>query len=450
MRRANMLNVLVLYDSRWVSIATVREHLQAFARHSRHHICYLPATVSAPWANWRRQPAWNLSPFDAVVVHYSARLTVEGFLPPSLVQAIAAFSGLKMAFLQDEYEATETTRRALDRMQFDTVYTCVPPEGIEHIYPRARYPHTRFIRTLTGYVPEDAGIERFARPLAERDIHIGYRGRRMPHHYGALGFEKYQIGLEVRRLAEARGAPVDIEVDDSRRIYGEDWYRFLGSCRATLGTESGANIFDCDGSLAALGRRLASQPFEAVYARHFAAHDGKVRMNQVSPKIFEAIRLRTALVLFEGEYSGVVQPDVHYIALKKDFSNIDEVLAKVADARYLEAMTARAYSDVIGSGAYSYAGFARGVDRDIETGVGQRAARAPAGVALAAIRPYGGFGRENLQQLSAPSGPSTTVAAVARVLAGAARSAAVARVLRPLWHLLPEPARLRIAARLLL
>lgn len=86
-------------------------------------------------------------------------------------------------------------------------------------------------------------------------------------------------------------------------------------------------------------------------------------MNQISPRVFEAIVHKTALVLFEGTYSGIVKPDVHYIPLKKDFSNVDEVITKLQDDVYLEALTERAYTDIITSGRYSYRQFIKKFDQ---------------------------------------------------------------------------------------
>ncbi len=258
----------------------------------------------------------------------------------------------------------------MDRLRFDIVYTCVPPEGREYVYPIERFPDTAFIQTLTGYVPEDSGLDEFALPIRERETFIGYRGRVLPHIYGWLGYEKYRIGADVRRFAEERKLPVDIETDDARRIHGSDWYRFLGSVRATLGTESGSNVFDIDGSLPKAIKDLLDKcpgiSFEEVHRQVLAAHEGPVTMNQVSPKIFEAIRLRTALVLFEGAYSGTVKPDLHFIPLRKDYANIDEVFSKLQDVDFLEALTQRAYDDVIASGEYSYRRFVEGVDEDID------------------------------------------------------------------------------------
>jgi glycosyltransferase involved in cell wall biosynthesis len=365
------LNLLMLYDDHSTYVRTIFEHLEAFQKYSRHHIVLMAGAAGSAKAPLRP----DFSAFDAVLIHYSIRVSVLRHLSPAIAEAVAAYGGPKILFAQDEYENTETTRGWIERLGIDTLFTSVPLDEVEKVYPGKRFPRLAFVPTLTGYVPEVAGLDQFALPLSERRILIGYRGRRLPHHYGALGHEKWRIGVEMKRITEQRGLPVDIEVDDSRRIYGDDWYRFLGSCRATLGTESGANVFDDDGSLKRLAAAKSETPFESFAAEHLAGRDGEVRMNQVSPKIFEAIRLRTALVLFEGDYSGAIQRDRHYISLARDFSNVDDVIAKLNDAQYLSALTERAYAEVIGGGRYSYRTFVEGFDAHID-GYGLARARA--------------------------------------------------------------------------
>lgn len=355
------LNVLMLYDDRSAHVSTVAEHLEGFRRHSRHRFFFLPATEFVGLAD-AKDAALDLSFYDALIIHYSVRVSVRGHLSSGIAAAVAAYRGPKLLFVQDEYDTVETTRRWMERLGIDALFTTVPPEGLDFVYPRARFAKVDFIPTLTGYVPEDPSIDAFARPMAERELRIAYRGRSLSHHYGALAREKYSIGVDVRRLAEARGLAVDIEVDEGRRIYGSDWYRFIGSARATLGTESGSNVFDIDGTLAKLADEHKDLRYEAFTERYLREHEGLVRMNQVSPKIFEAIRLRTALVLFEGDYSGVVRAGEHYIPLAKDYSNIDEVFARLEDVAFLETMTRRAYDDVIATGRYSLRGFVEGVD----------------------------------------------------------------------------------------
>lgn len=366
------LRVAMLYDCMIsMHVSTIREHLEAFDRYSHHAVTYIPATPEF----WSRpaeeiQKLVDFSIFDVVVIHFSTRLSVREHFDEGVAKVFESFNGLKVLFIQDEYEGTEIARAWMDRLEFDIVYTCVPQDGLNLVYPPYRFPATEFLPTLTGYVPEDPMLERYARPFEERDTLIAYRGRKLPAVYGALGFEKYRIGVEMKIFAEMRGLPVDIEVDDAKRIYGSAWYEFLGSARATLGTESGANVFDFDGSLKAeIARLQLANPeitFEEISAKVLAGHEGRVQMNQISPKIFEAIRLRTALILFEGSYSGVVYPDVHYIPLRKDFSNIDEVISKVQDDQFLRDLTQRAFEDIVASGRYSYRTFVEGIDADFE------------------------------------------------------------------------------------
>jgi hypothetical protein len=368
-RRLGKLNILILYDDRWSHIRTILEHIDSFRKYSRHQIYLVPASGT-------NAPDVDLELFDVVIHHYAVRLSLPWYMNDRLARRLSAYEGLKILFIQDEYDTTETARQWIERLKFDIVYTCVPAEGREAVYPKFRFPWVEFLPTLTGYVPEADDLDGFARPMLDRQVRIGYRGRMLSYFYGKLGYEKFRIGVDVRRLAEERGVAVDIEVDDRLRIYGADWYRFLGSVRATLGTESGANIFDFDGLVSGdVQRYLSLTPaasFEEVFEALLEPHEGLVRMNQVSPKIFEAIRLRTALILFEGSYSGVVEPDRHYIPLKKDYSNIDDVFRKLEDLDYLEGITERASCDVVGSGRYSYRSFVEAVDRDIERRVLRR------------------------------------------------------------------------------
>ncbi len=274
------LNVLMLYGDHSTHILTVREHLQAFAHHSKNNFFFLPATSEHISQTARVVPsAWDFSCFDAVVLHYSVRLTYPDHFPAPLAKCLAEFDGLKILFIQDEYDNVELARRWLDRLQFDIIFTCVPKESIDLVYPRERFARTEFIPTLTGYVPDHAGIDIFATPIEDRKIYIGYRGRDLPPHYGRLGRDKFRIGVDMRRLAAERAVPVDIELSSENRIYGTDWYRFLGSCRATLGTESGSNIFDFSGELSKLSQANSDRPYDEVYKQYFEAHEGPVRMN---------------------------------------------------------------------------------------------------------------------------------------------------------------------------
>ncbi|MGH7158391.1 MAG: hypothetical protein ACREGD_04995 [Candidatus Saccharimonadales bacterium] len=206
--------------------------------------------------------------------------------------------------------------------------------------------------------------------IKKRRIVIGYRGRPLPYWYGTLGQEKVWIGQKMKAICEARRIPVDIAWEEHQRIYGRKWYEFLGSCRATLGTESGSNVFDDDGSIReSILTEIKNDPgfsYEQVNEKYLREYERPGLMNQISPKVFEAIAMRTALVLFEGKYSEVLEPERHFIPLRKDFSNIDSVLNTLADLPYLEELTQRAYREVVESGRYTYKRFAEMVDNVLQ------------------------------------------------------------------------------------
>lgn len=363
------LNILVLYGANATITNTVMEHARSFALLSRHRVHY--ASI-VPFSKGLLR---HLRRFDVLVLHYSFFPGLHWQVPPDLERALIDFQGHKVLFLQDEYDNTLVAHNWIRSLGIQTVYTCIPPEYRDTVYPPDRFPGVDFRQTLTGFVP--ISIPKV--PLlsaAERRIVIGYRGRQLHPRYGDLGREKALIGERMREICKQRGVSADIETAEDKRIYGRAWYEFLAGCRATLGSESGANVLDADGMLrASIDSALANNPslsYQEIHARFIGDREGAIRTNQVSPRLFESVALRTALVLFEGHYSGTVDPWKHYLPLRKDFGNVDEVLDRLQDPAEVDALTARAYEHVIGSGRFSYEAFVREFDTHVEARVRPR------------------------------------------------------------------------------
>jgi glycosyltransferase involved in cell wall biosynthesis len=361
------VNLLVLFGPHSVHVKTIAHHLRSFSLFSGNKVAYAPALPHGPCP-------YDLSHFDAIVIHYSVRVCFAGCLSPSWTEALRGYPGLKVLFVQDEYDHTERTRRAIEETGVQIVYTCVPPESVPLVYPPERFAHVRFLPTLTGYVPLDLARVRAPKPLSERRLTIGYRGREIGWWYGHLGWDKAEIGRRMKAICDAEGVACDIAWDNDSRIYGDGWFDFLNDCRATLGTESGSNVFDFHGNLRRqVEEELRLNPtatYEEIHAKYLQEHEGRIVQNQVSPKVFEAVACRTALVLFEGRYSGVLTPGVHYLPLRKDYSNAREILARLQDDAFVEAMTGQAYQDVVASGRYSYATFVREFDEELRKRIG--------------------------------------------------------------------------------
>jgi len=74
----------------------------------------------------------------------------------------------------------------------------------------------------------------------------------------------------------------------------------------------------------------------------------------------------------------------HYIPLRKDFSNLDEVIGRFRDPELRRELTENSHRDLIASGDYSYERFVEGFDRDlIDAGLEPEAGFDPVPVAAA-------------------------------------------------------------------
>lgn len=338
----------------------VRDYVLAFGDYSKHRIHYYDMD-SGPLD-------FPLDPFDAIIFNYcfwARRLPLASYLH----KKVADFTGLKIAIFQDEYDYFLWHEKTVLAFGIDIVVTGVPEKHWRDVFRNEAFRKITFLNALTGYVNDSHLGQSTYKPLEERQWVLGYRSRATPFTYGRLTQEKVLIGKRMKELCFDRGIAANIEVSEESRIYGPAWPEFLGNCRAVLGTESGSNVFDFEGMVKpAIEKFVAENPdadFETVYDKFLRGIDGRIHMNQVSPRVFETIAMRAGLVLFEGEYSGVVRPWEHYIPLKKDFSNVDQVLAALNDTHAMDLMIQRAFDEVIASGKYHFKTYIERLDGHI-------------------------------------------------------------------------------------
>jgi len=141
-----------------------------------------------------------------------------------------------------------------------------------------------------------------------------------------------------------------------RRLAGADWARFLDCCKGQLGTEAGGDFFELtDRTRNAVNDHIAAHPdagFAEIWDRFFKDYRDNVPIRILSGRNVEAAGTRTVQILLEGEYDGYLQPDEHYIPLKKNLANADEVVRKFFDDAYCERLTANAHDLVMSEFRY--------------------------------------------------------------------------------------------------
>jgi hypothetical protein len=343
--------------------ATVREHIHSFADHSRFAVSELNTDLGFPRALTEVHPT-------VVLLHYSLFGSGVYLLGADLIDFLRATDAFKVAFFQDEFYYCRLRFGFVNDVGVDLVYTHVHPENIPDVWGRYA-PNTTARFNYPGYV-DTAMVEaagRFALPETQRDIDVGYRGRPLQPYMGSGSLEKVVIGERFERLAAGTRLVVDVDNTEEGRLYGDDWYRFLGRCRSVLGVESGTSYIDLEDEVLTDYRTRVVQgrplTLEALQQGPLGRWDHNFSYRTISPRHFEAAAFRICQILFEGEYSGVLQPMVHYVPLKKDFSNFDEVVRRISDPRVRAEITENAHRDLIRSGRYSYGRFVATVDDDL-------------------------------------------------------------------------------------
>jgi hypothetical protein len=185
----------------------------------------------------------------------------------------------------------------------------------------------------------------------------------LPPYFGRLGENKWTIGRDVAARAKDAGLRVDIELGDQGTLLGDAWLNFIGDSKFTLGANSGSSLLDPTGSIQSGVRTyLGSHPdalFAEVEKNCFPGLDGKYSFTAISPRVLEAALLSSAQILVDGEYSGIVKPDEHFIAIRPDASNFPEVLDAMADRPLVEGMIRRCREAVLSVDALRYKSKAR-------------------------------------------------------------------------------------------
>lgn len=345
------MNILLLCDipTPDSNASALAHHVESIASKSKNNIYVLsnlgdlPAAIELEW-------------FDALVIHYSIYILGDGYITEKAREQIAHYSGLKGFFIQDEYRTINQFQSMIDRLGIDVLFSCMPPDLQSYIYPKHVLPNLRIEQVLTGYVTESM-LGRASPAIAVRPIDVGYRGRTLGYWYGKVAVEKSMIG---ERFLGALQTPLntDIKAKENDRIYGQAWIEFMESCKVVLGVESAVSILDFTGQVQKRTEQYMqlhpAASFEEVEAACFPGKDNQFYTGQISPRCFEAAALRTAMVLFEGDYSGALIAGRHYIPLDKEFKNMADVEAALKDTDKLQEMVDRTYEEVALNPRWSY------------------------------------------------------------------------------------------------
>lgn len=362
------MKILVLYRSASRKKRnTIEEHLWCFKKYSSQHAYHYVNVLTTI-------PAYlQYVQYDGIIFHYTFCGTKVTGIPgkwENQIKGASSLKGYKVAIPQDEYDGTGRLCELYRTAGVKTVFTCFEKkEDYLKAYPPGETGVEHYIPVFTGYIDEEnaARYETMTKPYAERPIDIGYRARKLPYYFGKHGQLKYEISVEFQKVLKGTDFVFDISNtgDKYETFLGNKWYEFLLSCKATLGCMGGSSLLDRDGEFKqCVNDYIQAHPeasFNEVEEHCFKGHDFNIDGSAISPRHFEAAITKTLQVLVEGNYAGIFKPDVHFIELKRDFSNIKEVLSKLKDVAYCQNIIDNTYEEIVKSGKYTYRSFSETV-----------------------------------------------------------------------------------------
>lgn len=352
--------ILVVYW--WPPSQTMRHavesHLRALDK-SGERVVYVNAA--------KRSPLWSrmLDP-RAVILHttFLCARWYEDFA--TYRKRFAWLAGLecpKIALPQDEYDHAHVLDEWLAEMGVRVVASNFDSRPRNILYPKLA-DDASFLEVLTGYIDGDgaAYCGPRATALSTRSMGIVYRAQKLPYWFGSHGQLKHLIAEAVIERAPAHGLDVDISIRPEDTIFGQGWLDFLMSGRTVIGVESGSSVLDRRGEMQARIRDLVNREPNLTFAQVDAQMPkgwDSYSFFAISPRHLEAVVARTSQVLVEGDYSGVLRPEEHYIPIRRDLMDLDGVLERLQDVDALQQLADRAYDDVFGSGLWTIERFAK-------------------------------------------------------------------------------------------
>jgi hypothetical protein len=390
--------VLVLYNSWFLYAETTREHVEMFAAFSEHDVTCADLSIL--------DLGLDLNSFEAIVFHYSVVIPAwhSDFKDKRRADIINA-RAIKMLFIQDEFRWVTSVTDAITELGISVVFSVQPEDTIKAAYQTHPYwkvpilQDVRFEQTLTGFVDEKL-TKRKVPDYEARPLDVTYRARKLPFWVGRAGLEKYTIADRFLSDAAKYKLNCDIATSEESRIYGDAWFDFTVSAKATLGTEGSSGLIDFDGTLIpavdAYCKENPQASFEEVEAACFPGKDGLIKFRAISPRCFEAAALRTLMILYKGEYSGVLEAGRHYVELKRDHSNMKEITKILRSPKEAKGYIERAYDEIACSGQWTSRAFMQKFDLVVSEELAKNRARG----ALPMREPFPGYERMVTQHFS--------------------------------------------------
>lgn len=382
------MNILILYwKPRHSIVRTHDNHLYSFKHYGKgHHFYYFN------YIQGRGIPrGLTRIRFDAVLFHYTflaLRFDQKSFweMYGKIRPTLQKLAGVKAIIPHDEYIYTKSLWAIIRDCDVQRIFSSCFHEDQDVIYPASETGKGNICHPVfTGYIDPRTlqWVQKKEKEMPPKDLDVVYRAGSANYVFGFHGQLKTRLAQAFHdRMPGHPGLREDVKLTymDSYKntITGNSWYEFLLRSRAALGCLGGSSLLDPDGSI-----RLRTLAYckdhpdatdEEIDRECYRGEEGRIQTRILGPRVFECAMTHTCQLMVEDDYFGVLEPNVHYIPIKKDFSNLDEVMDIVEkQPEYCARIADQCYEHVVASGRYGYDRFVKEILEDIQELAGETA-----------------------------------------------------------------------------
>jgi hypothetical protein len=289
----------------------------------------------------------RIKQYDLIIILHSATGVLLGLSADTIIykflrSALQLRKGKIIFFVGNEFKAMRPKIEFVRELQVEYVASQLPQDIADWLYADCEAKVISVPHALNECIfrPEIG--------LKDRQIDIGARSYDYPWFLGDR--ERYNIFQFFSNL-KSNSLVLDISLDPGRRFDRTGWARFLNACKGTIGTEAGTSFLENDDrtrhAVEKFLRQHPSATFDEIHKKFFVEYVNPVSGKCISSRHFDAIGTKTCQIMFPGRFNDILVADEHYIALNRDFSNIQDVLGRFMDVNYRQRMVDRTYEYVL-------------------------------------------------------------------------------------------------------
>ena len=281
----------------------------------------------------------NIQKFDLVIILHSAIGDNVKLIQP-YKNYLLNRKGQVLSFLGNEYSLMKEKKKFLSEIEVDYIASQLPEMAFRSVYSdmNAKLIAAPHALQQKFYIP----------PMHKKKFDISFVGARYPLFIG----DNERNTLIDYVSKETPYFNNNISIGKNKNMPRHMWKELLQNSRATVGAEAGTYFLDSEGELMEKAKSFENEnpdcTLEELIQEIFEKTPIKyINGKAISSRHFEPIGTKCCQILLEGTYNGILKEDEHFIGVKKDYSNFDEVIEKYKNPRKRKEIVDSAYDHVI-------------------------------------------------------------------------------------------------------